>query len=147
MEVVAFIALAVIGYISGSLIEQRHYANIKRRERRLLNLPAITFGEKDQPEVAVADARLVIGHVVIATDYFKRFLAALRNFFGGSISSYESLVDRARREAVLRMKEAAPDAAMIINTRIETANIGSSMKKRGTVACVEAIAYGTALYE
>jgi hypothetical protein len=37
------------------------------------------------------------------------------------------LLDRARREAVLRMKEVAGDAVVIVNVRIEAAPIG---KKR-----------------
>ncbi|MFT6733724.1 MAG: hypothetical protein ACJAS9_001914 [Polaribacter sp.] len=49
-------------------------------------------------------------------DYFKRFLAGLRNIFGGRVVTYESLVDRARREAILRMKEKCPAAPSLINT-------------------------------
>ncbi|MCI5128213.1 MAG: hypothetical protein D3907_06860, partial [Candidatus Electrothrix sp. AUS3] len=33
--------------------------------------------------------------------YFKRIVAGLRNIFGGNVQSYETLVDRARREAVI----------------------------------------------
>ena len=80
--------------------------------------------------------------MVVATDYFKRVAASLRNLFGGNIRVYESLIDRARREAVLRLKESVPDADMIICLRIETATIGSGRNKH---ACVEAFAYGTAL--
>ena len=63
-------------------------------------------------------------------DYFKRFLAGLRNIFGGTVRSYESLIDRARREAVLRMKEMAGDASVIVNVRIETSNIGMKSGKK-----------------
>jgi uncharacterized protein YbjQ (UPF0145 family) len=45
--------------------------------------------------------------VVIASDYFKNFTATLKNFFGGRLTSYESLMDRGRREAMLRLKEKA----------------------------------------
>ena len=41
---------------------------------------------------------------MVSVDYFKRFLAGLRMIFGGRVSSYESLLDRARREALLRMR-------------------------------------------
>ena len=61
------------------------------------------------------------------------------------MTSYESLVDRARREATLRMKEAAGDAHIILNTRIETSAIGHSANQRSTVGSIEAIAYGTAI--
>ena len=38
---------------------------------------------------------------------FKRFLANLRRLIGGRVKSYESILDRARREALLRMKTEA----------------------------------------
>lgn len=87
---------------------------------------------------------MVYGNAVISIDYFKRFLAGLRNILGGTVKSYESLIDRARREAVLRMKAMAGDAAVIVNMRIETSNIGMTAGKKG-MGSVEAHAYGTAL--
>ncbi len=88
-----------------------------------------------------------MGSAVISIDYFKRFLAILRNIFGGRIRSYESLVDRARREAILRMKAEAKKnhADIIINFRMETSTIGRSANQKGQVGSVEALAYGTAI--
>ena len=88
---------------------------------------------------------MVQGSAVISVDYFKRLLASLRNLFGGTIRSYETLLDRARREALLRMKESAPaGTSMIVNVRVETSTVGKNSHKKG-VGCVEALAYGTAL--
>ena len=87
---------------------------------------------------------LVAGCIVVSIDYFKRILAALRNIFGGNLSSYDPLVDRARREAVLRMKEQCPGASQIFNVRIETSSIFKTSKK-GSVGSVEVLAYGTAV--
>jgi uncharacterized protein YbjQ (UPF0145 family) len=42
------------------------------------------------------------------------------------------------------MKEMAGDASVIVNVRIETANIGMTAGKKG-MGSVEAYAYGTAL--
>ena len=96
-------------------------------------------------EETVQRSELVQGSAVISVDYFKRILAALRNIFGGTIRSYETLVDRARREAILRLKESAPAGTMIIiNVRIETSTIGKNTHEK-SVSCVEALAYGTAL--
>ena len=96
------------------------------------------------PDDKVKSAELVCGSAVISIDYFKRILASLRKIFGGTVKSYESLIDRARREALLRMKEMAAGATVIVNVRIETATIGRKANKKG-VGCLEAIAYGTAL--
>ena len=87
---------------------------------------------------------MVYGNAVISIDYFKRLLAGLRKIFGGTVKSYESLLDRARREAILRMKEMAQGSTIIVNVRIETSTIGKQANKKG-VGCIEAMAYGTAL--
>ena len=76
---------------------------------------------------------MVCGSAVISIDYFKRILAGLRNIFGGTVKSYETLIDRARREALLRMKEKADDATMIINVRIETSTIGKTKRNKNTI--------------
>jgi len=141
-----FLVLAILGYTAGSLAEKRHYRSIEKREKELLKMAVIT-AEGSFPPERIADAALVTGSVVISIDYFKRLLAILRNIFGGRVKSYESLVDRARREAMLRMKESAKElgANMIINMRLETATIGRSANKKKSVGSVEAIAYGTAI--
>ncbi|NNK94067.1 MAG: heavy metal-binding domain-containing protein, partial [Desulfobacterales bacterium] len=77
-------------------------------------------------------------------DYFKKIMATLSNIFGGQLTSYESLLDRARREAVLRLKESCPQADQIINLRIETSSITKGDNKQ--IGCVEVLAYGTAVY-
>ena len=138
------LGLLLLGYICGSMAEKRHYRSIAERELKLLDLPAVSFKSVDIPDGEIRSARLVYGNAVISIDYFKRFLAGLRNIFGGTVKSYESLIDRARREAVLRMKEMAGDASVIVNVRIETANIGMKAGKKG-MGSVEAYAYGTAL--
>jgi uncharacterized protein YbjQ (UPF0145 family) len=92
----------------------------------------------------ISRVELVQGSAVISLDYFKRIMAALRNLVGGRVGSYETLVDRARREATLRMKESAGDADIIVNIRIETSTIGQSDQSRA-IGSIEAMAYGTAL--
>ena len=77
-------------------------------------------------------------------DYFKRVLAALRQFVGGNVTSYESLLDRARREAILRVLEQCGNADEIINLRIETSTISDG--HQSTVGSVEVLACGTAIY-
>jgi len=138
------LGLLLLGYICGSVAEKRHYRSIAERELKLLNLPAVSFRSVDLPEEQIRSVQMVFGNAVISIDYFKRFLAGLRNIFGGTVKSYESLIDRARREAVLRMKEMAADASLIVNVRIETSNIGMTAGKKG-MGSVEAFAYGTAL--
>lgn len=143
-DLLIFLTLIAAGYSVGTLLEKRHYRSIHKREKAFLYLPAVTIKTVDYPEEKIRSAELVYGSVVISIDYFKKILAGLRNIFGGTVKSYESLVDRARREALLRMKEMAGDATVIVNVRIETSTISRKANQEG-VGCLEAIAYGTAL--
>lgn len=145
LNFVIFLVLLTLGYLAGSRAERLHYQSIQRREAELLDMPVVTW-EEGVPE-GQTSATLVTGSVVISIDYFKRLMAILRNFFGGRVTAYETLVDRARREAILRMKESARElgADMVLNMRLETAAIGQSANSKRQVGSVEAIAYGTAI--
>ena len=68
------------------------------------------------------------GSVVISSDYFKAFISKLRLILGGRMREFEPLLDRARREAILRMKEKAVfwGAKRIINLRIECSSVSWS---------------------
>jgi uncharacterized protein YbjQ (UPF0145 family) len=129
-----------ISYFIGQHNEKAHFANIVERERALVLLPAVTL--KQAEERAVVQTKLVTGNVVIAGDFFKQVVAQLASIFGLRISVAESMVDRARREAVLRMKEKAVGADAILNVRVMSMKIGEREKMSG----LEALAYGTAVY-
>ena len=139
-----FIILMLLGYGFGTWAESRHYKSIEEREKKYQKLPTIGLKQPLPQKGRVVKVKLATGNVVISVDYFKRFLAALRNIFGGRVSSYETLVDRARREATLRMKESCPGATQIINVRLETSSISQNTEK-GSVGSIEVFAYGTAL--
>lgn len=143
IDITFIIVPLALGYFVGKYVEKKHYASIRKREQELAFIPTIALKHPLNPDL-VKQSRLVSGSVVISIDHFKRLLASLRNIFGGNVASYESLIDRARREAVLRMKEQAGDADEIINLRIETSSISKNSKK-GSIGSVEAFAYGTAL--
>ena len=139
------LGLVLIGLIVGSILERKHFESIRKREKASIKLPVINLDSYDKNKT-LRKSYLVSGSVVISVDYFKRFLAGLRNIFGGRVVTYESLVDRARREAILRMKEKCPAANLIINLRIETSTISKQGRSgQKSVGCVEAIAYGTAI--
>lgn len=144
MDFIIFLILMMLGYGFGTWAERRHYKSIEKREAQFQKLPTIALKKPLPQPGRVVRAQLASGNVVISVDYFKRFLAALRNIFGGRVSSYETLVDRARREATLRMKESCPGATQIINVRLETASISKNSKK-GSIGSIEVFAYGTAL--
>jgi len=141
-----FLILMVIGYTCGTIAEKRHYKSIIKREQELDKLMVVN-AEGRFAEGAVRTSFLVNGSTVVSNDYFKRLLAILRNIFGGRVKAYESLIDRARREAILRMKEEARarGAHMIVNLRLETSTIGRSANKKNSIGSIETLAYGTAV--
>ena len=87
---------------------------------------------------------MVSGEVVISGDYFKNFVAGIKNFFGGRLTPFESIMDRARREAILRMREKARNAHIIVNTRIEAIMVNDTFNPNAIPQCA-VIAYGTAV--
>ncbi len=143
-ELIIFLILMSLGYCFGQWFEKSHYRSIRKREDELRNIPAIAT-KRLPDEMTPCDTKLVAGNVVISVDFFKKFIASLRYLVGGRVTSYESLIDRARREAVLRMKEEAKQAgaAYVFNVKMETSSI--SKGKRDSVGSVEVLAYGTAV--
>ena len=144
LDLYFFLSFVFIGYIFGQYLEKRHFKSLKAREEKLLNL-VTTSSKRPVGEIApVIKAELVKGSTCVSSDYFKRILANLRKLFGGNVRAYETLLDRARREAILRLKESCPDATQIINLRIETSSVFKGQNKQ--VGSVEVLAYATALY-
>lgn len=136
--------LLVLGYVVGSKVESSHFQSLAMREQSLSGI-LVSDLKRVPPSWQVSDPVLVVGEVVIATDYFKVFTAGIRGLFGGHIVGYEKLVERARREAICRMLEKAQQsgANVVWNVRIETATISGKQKKKS--GGVEVIAYGTAM--
>jgi uncharacterized protein YbjQ (UPF0145 family) len=144
LDLLFFAGLFAIGFFAGRWNERRHYASLRKRERELAGV--LVFSNRFPPVAAGnASSRLVAGSVVISDDYFKNFVSGLYNLFGGRVRSYESLIDRARREAVLRMKAEArkAGAAMIVNVKFQTFAIGG--RSQNSITGVELLAYGTCI--
>ena len=78
--------------------------------------------------------------LVLSIDVFQRFLAYFTQLTGGEHYNYTALLDRGRREALIRLKAQAQElgAEDIYNIKIQSASIGRS---RG----IEILAYGTAV--
>lgn len=145
IELTIILALTIVGYVVGQHKEKKHYESIKKRESELINL--VTTNKK-KPLMTVdanVTVKLVTGSVCISIDYFKRIVAGLRAIVGGNIRSYETLLDRARREAILRLKESCTDASEIYNLRLETSSIYKGSGKQ--IGSVEILAFATAIYK
>ena len=146
IELGVFIVLLAIGLFFGRANEQRHFRELLELEATLRDVVTCS-GRGPADDGQFRSATLVVGSVVIAEDYFKRVAAALKSLIGGNIVAYESLLERGRREAIVRMKEQARrlGATHVVNVRLETASLSEDWSGRRPMFSAELIAYGTAL--
>lgn len=138
-----FLILVSIGYWRGRHNEREHLKLLAAEEEKLGSV--LIFATRYPARVAEPmDPLLVTGSAVVGSDHFRLLLAALRKIVGGNYRAYENLLDRARRQAVVRMKQAARDggASMVFNVRYATSRISNS--RAGEATQVEVVAYGTA---
>ena len=138
--------LLMTAYFIGTLIEARHFRSIRRRERDYHDYPVVTFDTMPSDWNA-SESTMVTGSIVVSLDYFKRVIAGLRSLVGGRVKTYEPLLDRARREALLRMIEQARKQGYdaIFNVRLETSRLANSRGDGQGTAGVEMLAFGTAV--
>ncbi len=133
--------LFVVGWFFGSRHERQHLARLQISEQELSHI-IVSTERFYQPKMVVnTESNLVIGSVVIAQDYFKMVIARMLSLFGKNLTTYETLLERARREAIVRMRLQAQAQGYnhIYGLRLEVSNIN----QLGSM--VEAIAYGTAV--
>ncbi|MGR0306766.1 YbjQ family protein [Acinetobacter beijerinckii] len=136
-QIVIFLILFSVGWGFGRHIEQKHLRELDEKEKQYAHIRIDTnrFVETN------SNGQMISSNVVISHDYFKYVLATIRNFFGGRLVSYESIVERARREAMLRLKQEADriGANHIMGVRLSTTELGMQG------GMVEVFAYGTAI--
>ncbi len=139
-------ALIGLGYLVGHWREQSHLKSLAKREAALGHIVVTDLKTVANPKTASSGC-LVMGEAVIATDYFKSIATQLRNLVGGEMKSMQSLVDRARREAIVRMLQQADRAGAteVHNVRLETSNIRSATSQKKAAISVEMLAFGTAV--
>jgi len=140
------ILILVIAYFIGSWIEKKHFKSIRDREAKAHGFPVVSFDTMPD-DWKVDSSHMVTGSIVISLDYFKRVIATLKGLVGGRIKTYEPLLERARREAILRMTEEAQSQGYdaIFNVRLETSRLANARRDGKGVAGVEMLAFGTAV--
>ena len=137
-----------VGWFVGHLSETKHERSLAAREGALKDIE--TTDLRNPPGFAGAEGpcSLVSGEAVVASDTFKTWVFGLKNIVGGESKTFTRLFDRARREALLRMKERARELGCdaVCNVRFDSADIGGNAagaKKKGSNMAV-ALVSGTA---
>ncbi len=142
-------AVLFAGWLAGHLSETKHERSLAAREEALKDIE--TTDLRNPPGFAGAEGScsLVSGEAVVASDTFKTWVFGLKNIVGGESKTFTRLFDRARREALLRMKERARELGCdaVCNVRFDSADIGgnatSDAKKKNSNMAV-ALVSGTA---
>ena len=131
------LVLFCIGFAFGRYFERKHLRELEENEKRLAYIRIDTNKFQTSEQMG----QFISSNVVISHDYFKFIIANIQNFFGGRLTTYESVVDRARREAVVRLKNEAEKVGSnhIMGLRLSTTEMGMQG------GMVEVFAYGTAI--
>lgn len=146
--ILVILSFIFLGYVIGGQRETKHYQSLKEREKKLQHIVTVSFEKKLKETEKIQNAYLVTGSVVISVDYFKSILFLFYSLFGGEVKSFRTLMERGRREAILRMQEEAKSlgANKIVNVRLETSTIsGNNVEQNKSIGSVEVMAYGTAI--
>ncbi len=134
--------------IFGVWIERIHFRALEREERELSDMTVSDL--KTLPtNWKVTKTFFVCENVVVSNDYLKRLFWTFRKIVGGRSNGFTRLVERARREATIRMMRRAREfgANVVWNVRFETTIVYTNSSGGGdgrNGAGVEVFAYGTA---
>lgn len=137
IQIVIFAILFSVGFGFGRFNERKHLQYLDEQEQRL----AYILVNNSRFIESTLPGHMISSNVVISHDYFKYAIANVQNMLGGRLTSYESVVERARREAIVRLKLEAEKigADQIMGIRLSTTELGMQG------GMVEVFAYGTAI--
>jgi uncharacterized protein YbjQ (UPF0145 family) len=144
LQLLLSLPFILLGLTVGRWNQRRHLRRIAEREAALSDMTVSelkTFPGGCDPSFT---PRLLDTGVVIGSDQWKRFLAGYRKLAGGELRGYTPMMERARREAILRLLESARALGYnaVCNIRLETAVIGGQRQRAMILAAI--IASGTA---
>ncbi len=147
-QILIVLSLLALGFGFGTFAEKRHLRKLSERESRNRGFLITQLKSFPNSVPSATAPQLIVAEAVVASDYFKTFLAGLRGLFGGEVRSFHSLLARARREATQRIVEQAQELGYnaICNLRVETADIGGSTGRK-KAAMVAILASATAYHQ
>jgi uncharacterized protein YbjQ (UPF0145 family) len=136
--------MLAFSYFVGRYRERAHLKALDIGERETKQLTVVTF---EPAGWNATESNLVTGSVVISIDYFKRFSSNFKSLVGGRLRAYEPMMERGRREAILRMKRSAQAQGFdaIVNLRLETSKLASGNRSQKGIAGIEVLAFGTGI--
>ena len=139
LQIIIFAILFSVGFGFGRYNEGKHFRYLDEQEQRLAYIRV----NNSRFVVSEYSGQMISSNVVISHDYFKYAIANVQNILGGRLTTHESVVERARRGAVVRLKLEAENigATQIMGIRLSTTELGMQG------GMVEVFAYGTAIQQ
>lgn len=144
----AFVFFMALGFFVGGYMERSHFRLLDEREGGNAGFLVTQLKSYPSAVVGASPPTMLCGEAVISSDYLKTFLAKMRKIFGGEMKSYQSLLIRARREALQRLIETARAAGYnaVCNVRYVSTDISGASKRRSKVVMVTILVSGTAYH-
>lgn len=149
IQLVIFVGLLLgCGFFFGSYIERKHLEDLDAREAE--NDDIMVTQLKDFPGGCDPSCtpEAITKEVVIGSDYLKRFLMTIKNIIGGELTSYQTMIFRARREALQRVIEEARESGYnaVCNVRMYMTYLGGSpsVSEGNNMKIAEIMVVGTA---
>ncbi|MGA1872759.1 MAG: YbjQ family protein [Thermoplasmatota archaeon] len=141
------LALFIGPAITGQIFERKHFKELESREAEIRGR-IISHNRRTPIMKHPARMTIVAGEVCIGADRFKTWIAGFRQLVGGKMGSLSPVVERARREALLRVLESAAKQGFteVGNIRYTTANLKWNAPKQKELL-ISVMAYGTAYSE
>jgi uncharacterized protein YbjQ (UPF0145 family) len=144
-----FMIFTALGWGAAWWWERRHLRQLVAREALVKDITLSSGPKTLEASPTVNSTRIMtsdflMGSIVLSHDAFRSITILFTRFFGGNISHYQRLLERARREALVRLREEA--VALGIKRVINVKIAATSIRKSG-IKTVEVLAYGTGVYE
>ncbi|MEX0299655.1 MAG: YbjQ family protein [Kordiimonas sp.] len=133
--------IALGGWLVTTYFERRHTKELTIQESELQH---ISLSNNNKVTTPSTDLVLLTGSTILVHDIFRKFFITIRKIIGGNVVLYERLTMRARRSAILRMKEEANLRGIdhIINVRLDTVQVPGRF-----LSGIAVVAYGTGVKE
>jgi uncharacterized protein YbjQ (UPF0145 family) len=140
--------LLPFAWLVGAWMATRHEADLAERALAVAHILVHNRGRMEDAVAGPTPPVMVTGEVTFGVDHFRGFLGQWKNLFGGQVRSYQMVLDRARREALMRLLEQTHSLGYhaVANVRIDFADVSGSALTRRKAADVSVLVSATAYY-
>jgi uncharacterized protein YbjQ (UPF0145 family) len=138
--------MLALAFFAGNWIAKRHEAQMALRREALGAMEISDISTYLRPDPSAPCPQMLNAEVTLGIDHFRGFMGRLKNIFGGEVRSYQATLDRARREAILRVMEQAHAEGMnaVANLRVDFVDISgnATMARKASMVTIQASATG-----